>query len=79
MTLLKEKTKTINLMNDALAKSILRSKEARDPVVKFLSGITHIPKKQFQNALFVGGEIPKENKNEKGLFFFYLKNVSNIV
>ena len=65
-TLEKEKTKTINLMNDALAKSIIRSKEARGSVIKFLSGITHIPKREFRNALFVGGEIPKENKNEKG-------------
>ena len=63
--LLKEK-KEINLMNDALAKSILRSKEARDPVIKFLSGITHIPKVKFKHALFVGGEIPKNNKGEKG-------------
>lgn len=63
--LLKEK-KEINLMNDALAKSIIRSKEARDPVIKFLSGITHIPKVKFKHALFVGGEIPKNNKGEKG-------------
>ena len=63
-TLLKEKT--INLMNDALAKSILRSEEARSEVIGFLSGITHIPKRKFQNALFVGGEIPKNHKNEKG-------------
>ena len=57
---------TINLMNDALAKSILRSKEARGPVIKFLSGITHIPKRKFKDALFVGGEIPKNHKKEKG-------------
>ena len=60
------KTKEINLMNDALAKSIIRSKEAREEVIGFLSGITHIPKRKFQNALFVGGEIPKNNKQEKG-------------
>ena len=63
-TLLKEKE--INLMNDALAKSIIRSKEAREEVIGFLSGITHIPKRKFKNALFVGGEIPKNNKQEKG-------------
>ena len=63
-TLLKEKT--INLMNDALAKSIIRSKEAREEVIGFLSGITHISKRKFKNALFVGGEIPKNNKQEKG-------------
>ena len=60
------KTKEINLMNDALAKSIIRSKEAREEVIGFLSGITHIPKRKFKNALFVGGEIPKNNKTEKG-------------
>ena len=60
------KTKEINLMNDALAKSIIRSKEAREEVIGFLSGITHIPKRKFKNALFVGGEIPKNNKQEKG-------------
>ena len=60
------KTKEINLMNDALAKSIIRSKEAREEVIGFLSGITHIPKRKFKNALFVGGEIPKSNKQEKG-------------
>ena len=60
------KTKEINLMNDALAKSIIRSKEARKEVIGFLSGITHIPKRKFKNALFVGGEIPKNNKQEKG-------------
>ena len=63
-TLLKEKK--INLMNDALAKSILRSEEARSEVIGFLSGVTHIPKRKFKNALFVGGEIPKNHKNEKG-------------
>ena len=63
-TLLKEKE--INLMNDALAKSIIRSKEARKEVIGFLSGITHIPKREFRHALFVGGEIPKNNKKEKG-------------
>ena len=63
-TLLNEKE--INLMNDALAKSIIRSKEARKEVIGFLSGITHIPKIKFKNALFVGGEIPKNNKQEKG-------------
>ncbi len=57
---------TINLMNDALAKSILRSKEARELVIKFLSGITHISKRKFKDALFVGGEIPKNHKKEKG-------------
>ena len=67
-TLVKEeiKNENINLMNDALAKSILRSKEARGPVIKFLSGITHIPKRKFKDALFVGGEIPKNHKKEKG-------------
>ena len=60
------KTKEINLMNDALAKSIIRSKEAREEVIGFLSGITHIPKRKFRHALFVGGEIPKNNKTEKG-------------
>ena len=60
------KTKEINLMNDALAKSIIRSKEAREEVIGFLSGITHIPKREFRHALFVGGEIPKNNKQEKG-------------
>ena len=63
-TLLKEKE--INLMNDALAKSIIRSKEAREEVIGFLSGITHIPKRKFRHALFVGGEISKNNKQEKG-------------
>ena len=57
---------TINLMNDALAKSILRSKEAGGPVIKFLSGITHISKRKFKDALFVGGEITKNHKKEKG-------------
>lgn len=67
-TLLKDKLKQkeINLMNDALAKSVIRSKEARKEVIGFLSGITHIPKIKFKHALFVGGEIPKEHKNEKG-------------
>ena len=41
-----------------LTKSIIRSKEARKEVIGFLSDITHISKREFKNALFVGGEIP---------------------
>lgn len=59
-------TKIIHFMNDAMAKSIFRSKELRTTVSKFLSGVTHIPSNVIARSVFMGGEIPKRNMEEKG-------------
>ena len=53
-------------MNDAMAKSIIRSKSLRVTISNFLSGITHIPSVLIDKSVFMGGEIPKRNMNEKG-------------
>ena len=46
-------TKIIHFMNDAMAKSIFRSKELRTTVSKFLSGVTHIPSNVIARSVFM--------------------------
>lgn len=60
------KTKPINLMNDAMFKALFRSSEARDMVASFLSSVTGIKKEILMNANYVGGELPKRKLTEKG-------------
>ena len=55
----------IDVMNDALAKALLRSEEAREVVATFISKVAGIDKKLLINAKFVGGEIPKKKIYEK--------------
>ena len=59
------KLKKINVMNDAIAKAFLRSKEARMIVASFLSEVTGIDKSVLMNATYTGGEIPKRRNYEK--------------
>ena len=59
------KLKKVNVMNDAIAKAFLRSKEARMIVASFLSEVTGIDKSVLMNATYTGGEIPKRRNYEK--------------
>ena len=59
------KLKKVNVMNDAVAKAFLRSKEARMIVASFLSEVTGIDKSVLMNATYAGGEIPKRRNYEK--------------
>lgn len=60
------KLKEINMLNDAMFKSIIRSKEARPVVNTFLHFLTHIEMDKLETAIYMGGEIPKSHINEKG-------------
>ena len=62
---MKTKIEEINMYNDHLFKSLVRSIEARNIVSSFLSKLTGIEKEKLYNASYQGGEIPKSNKNEK--------------
>ena len=66
MTETKTELKEINMLNDAMFKSLFRSIEARDMVSTFLSSITGIKKEVLMNADYQGGELPKKNIHEKG-------------
>lgn len=61
----KTKIEEINMFNDHLFKSLIRSMEAREIVSGFLSKLTGIEKEKLYNASYIGGEIPKKNKEEK--------------
>lgn len=58
--------KKINLLNDYLFKAWFRSIETRPLASMFLSKVTGYPKEIFMNANYVGGELIKENIEEKG-------------
>ena len=60
------KLKSINMLNDALFKSLFRSIEAREMVSNFLSELTGIKKEILMNADYQGGELPKKKLKEKG-------------
>ena len=60
------KIKNINMLNDALFKSLFRSSEAREMVSSFLSEITGIDKEKLMKADYQGGELPKKILTEKG-------------
>lgn len=53
--------KDINMMNDALLKSLFRSIEAREMVASFLSAVTGISEESLMKAEYVDGEIPKRS------------------
>ena len=55
----------IDVMNDALAKALLRSEEAREVVATFISKVAGIDKELLINAKYVGGEIPKKKIYKK--------------
>ena len=59
------KLKKVNVMNDAVAKAFLRSKDASMIVASFLSEVTGIDKSVLMNATYTGGEIPKRRNYEK--------------
>ena len=63
--LINTKLKKVNVMNDAVAKAFLRSKEARMIVASFLSEVTGIDKNILMNATYTVGEIPKRRNYEK--------------
>ena len=54
-------------MNDAAFKSLIRAEETRDIVIGVLSDITPVLESELKNALFLGGEVPKEILKEKGM------------
>ena len=54
------KLKKVNVMNDAVAKAFLRSKEARMIVASFLSEVTGIDKSVLMNATYTGERFLKE-------------------
>jgi len=58
--------KEINVLNDAMFKSLFRSIEARGVVASFLSSLTGINKEILFNAEYQGGELPKKILKEKG-------------
>ncbi len=62
----KNKPKIINMLNDAMFKSIIRSKEARPLVNNFLHSLTHVEEEKLEKATYMGGEIAKKHIHEKG-------------
>ena len=58
--------KTFNMLNDAMFKSVFRSVEARKMVATFLSRITGIEESILESAEYQGGELVKNNIQEKG-------------
>ena len=60
------KLKNINMLNDAIFKSLFRSSEAREMVSDFLNEILGIDKKLIMKAEFQGGELTKKVLTEKG-------------
>ena len=62
----KNKPKMINMLNDAMFKSIIRSKEARPLVNNFLHSLTHVEEEKLEKATYMGGEIAKKHIQEKG-------------
>ncbi len=71
------KTQEINMLNDAMFKSIIRSEEARPLVNKLLYFLTNIEMEKLEGAIFMGGEIPKRNLKEKGKISDVLIKVDN--
>ena len=60
------KLKNINMLNDAIFKSLFRSSEAREMVSDFLNEILGIDKQLIMKAEFQGGELTKKVLTEKG-------------
>ena len=60
-----QKSEKINLLNDIMFKSIIRSMEARQLVSKALSAITGISVDVLINADYQGGELPNKKLKEK--------------
>ena len=64
-------------MNDAAFKSLIRAEETRDIVIGVLSDITPVLESELKNALFLGGEVPKEILKEKGMVSDVLVRVND--
>ena len=58
--------KKVRLLNDALFKAIIRSEESREVVSENLNEVTGVEKELLEKASYQGGEIPKQNIEEKG-------------
>ena len=54
------------MLNDAMFKSVIRSKEARPIVNNFLHFLTNIKMDKLETATYMGGEITKSHMDEKG-------------
>ena len=76
-SLLNTKVKEINMLNDAMFKSVIRSKEARPLVNDFLHFLTHIQMDKLETATYMGGEITKSHMNEKGKISDVIIKVEN--
>ncbi len=61
----KTKQKEINMLNDAMFKSLCRSIEVREIIVSFLHQLTNIDEELLKNADYQGGELVKKNLKEK--------------
>ena len=64
-------------MNDAAFKSLIRAEETRNIVIDVLSDITPVLENELKNALFLGGEVPKEILKEKGMVSDVLVRVND--
>ena len=70
--------KIINLANDAMFKSLVRSPEARSIVLNLIQDLTQISFEFLQKAEFMGGEIPKAHINEKGKSLMWLSKLGRL-
>ena len=61
-----ENNRKLNMMLDSIFKAISRSIEARSLIASVISELTDIEEDKILKARFVGGEIPKQRKYEKG-------------
>ena len=75
--MVKNKLTEINMLNDAMFKSIIRSKEARPLVNSFLHSLTHIEKEKLAKATYISGEIAKRHIKEKGKISDVIITVEN--
>ena len=60
------KYQKVDMGNDSLFKSMFRDERSRKMVASVLSHITKIDEERILSANFIGGEIPKKQKDEKG-------------
>ena len=74
---LNTKLKEINMLNDAMFKSVIRSKEARPLVNAFLHSLTFIEEEKLAKATYMSGEITKKHIKEKGKISDVIITVEN--
>ena len=75
----KLKIDKVNMYNDYLFKSFIRSIEARDIVSSFLSSLTGIDKDKLYNASYQGGEITKIEKGKSSDIIVKIDDNNHII